>query len=96
MSQLLIRPAFWLGLMLVLATLITALFTVYTAYQTRQLYSALQETRAERDRLSIEWGRLLLERGAVSADMRIDAMARHQMALQPPKKERVMLMERPQ
>jgi cell division protein FtsL len=96
MNHWLIRPAFWLGLMLVLATLITALFTVYTAYQTRQLYSALQETRAERDRLTIEWGRLLLERGAVSADMRIDAMARHQMALQPPEKERVVLMERPQ
>jgi hypothetical protein len=28
--------------------------------------------------------------------MRIDAMARHQMALQPPEKERVVLMERPQ
>lgn len=96
MNQWLIRPAFWLGLMMVIATLMTAFFTVYTAYQTRQLYSALQETRAERDRLSIEWGRLLLERGAVSADMRIDALARRHLALQPPAKERVLLMERPQ
>ena len=96
MSDWLARPAFWLGSMLVISLLVTAFFTVHTAYQTRQLYSALQETRAERDRLSIEWGRLLLERGAVSADMRIDAMARQVMLLKPPTTEAMILMERPQ
>lgn len=90
------RPSFWIGLFLALACLISALFVVKTAYQTRQLYSALQETRAERDRLAIEWGRLLLERGALAADLRIDALARTQLEMTSPDLERTQLMERPQ
>ena len=73
MNHWLIRPAFWLGLMLVLATLITALFTVYTAYQTRQLYSALQETRAERDRLRLTGEAAELEAQMALMESRLDA-----------------------
>jgi len=75
---------------------ITSVYIVETAYQTRQLYSLLQELRSERDRLTIEWGRLMLERGAVSADMRIDAIARSSLSLGPPNSADLMLMERPQ
>ncbi len=90
------RPSFWIGVILSVASLVSALFVVKTAYQTRQLYSALQETRAERDRLSIEWGRLLLERGALAADLRIDAMARTNLEMTPPSPEQTRLMERPE
>jgi hypothetical protein len=38
----------------------------------------------------------MLERGAVSADMRIDAMARYSLSLGTPETGDVMLMERPQ
>jgi len=70
------RSDLWLSILLAGGILVTSITMIETAYQTRQLYSALQDLRAERDRLTIEWGRLMLERGAVSADMRIDAMAR--------------------
>jgi hypothetical protein len=38
----------------------------------------------------------MLERGAVSADMRIDAMARSNLSLSAPPMDDVMLLERPQ
>ena len=89
------RSDIWLSISLVMGVLVTSIYVIETAYQTRQMYSALQELRAERNRLTIEWGRLMLERGAVSADMRIDAMARDHLSLSPPGRDNVIMMERP-
>ncbi len=89
------RTDLWLAILLVVGILTTSLFAIESAYETRQMYSLLQELRAGRDRLTIEWGRLLLERGAVSADMRIDSMARYNMSLSSPKRDDMMFMERP-
>ena len=89
------RSDIWLSILLAISVLVTSIYVIETAYQTRQMYSALQELRAERSRLTIEWGRLMLERGAVSADMRIDAMARDHLLLSSPARDNVMMMERP-
>lgn len=88
-------PQIWLGAVLVVALLSSSFLVVKTAYQTRQLYSGLQEARATRDALTIEWGRLLLERGAVGSDMRLDALARTTLGLQSPAPKQVLVMERP-
>jgi hypothetical protein len=62
-----------------------------------QLYSALQETRCKSEIDSLSSGvDYCSRRGAVSADMRIDGHGSPSNALQPPEKERVVLMERPQ
>lgn len=90
------RSDLWLSVFLVVGILVTSIYIIETAYQTRQLYSALQNLRAERDRLTIEWGRLMLERGAISADMRIDAMARASLSLGAPAMDEVILLVRPQ
>ena len=89
------RSDIWLSVLLAISVLVTSIYVIETAYQTRQMYSALQELRAERNRLTIEWGRLMLERGAVSADMRIDAMARDHLSLSSPASDNVIMMERP-
>ena len=89
------RSDIWLSILLAISVFMTSIYVIETAYQTRQMYSALQELRAERNRLMIEWGRLMLERGAVSADMRIDAMARDHLSLSPPGRDNVIMMERP-
>ena len=88
------RSNLWLATLLVAGVLTTSLFAIQSAYETRQLYSSLQELRAGRDRLTIEWRRLLLERGAVSADMRIDTLARYSMSMNSPKRDDMMFMER--
>lgn len=90
------RSDLWLSILFAVGILVTSIYTIETAYQTRQLYSALQDLRAERDRLTIEWGRLMLERGAISSDMRIDAKARSSLSLSAPPMDDVMLLERPQ
>ena len=89
------RSDIWLSILLAISVLVTSIYVIETAYQTRQMYSALQELRAERNRLTIEWGRLMLERGAVSADMRIDSMARDHLSLGSPARDQIMMMERP-
>ena len=89
------RSDIWLSVLLAISVLVTSIYVIETAYQTRQMYSALQELRAERNRLTIEWGRLMLERGAVSADMRIDAMARDHLSRSSPARDNVIMMERP-
>ena len=88
------RSDIWLSILLGVSILVTSLLMIDSGYQTRQMYSELQELRAERDRLMIEWGRLMLERGAISADMRIDAMARHSLSLGAANADEVLLMER--
>ena len=89
------RSDIWLSILLTISVLVTSIYVIETAYQTRQMYSALQELRAERNRLTIEWGRLMLERGAVSADMRIDVMARDRLSLSAPAHHNIIMLERP-
>lgn len=93
--NILYRSELWLGVLLSISILITAFFVIHTAYQTRQMYSELQELREGRDRLTIEWGRLMLERGAISADMRVDSLARREMIFRSPSGQQIFLMERP-
>ena len=88
------RSDVWLSVLLGVSILITSVFIIDSAYQTRQMYSELQELRAQRDRLMIEWGRLMLERGAVSADMRIDTLARHSLSLGAAGVDDLVFMER--
>ena len=91
----LVSPHTWLGSLLVLVLMVSSFLVIKTAYQTRQLYSGLQEARATRDALTIEWGRLLLERGAVGSDTRLDALARTSLGLKSPDLNQTIVMERP-
>ena len=91
----LLSPQVWLGSLLALALMASSFLVINTAYQTRQLYSGLQEARAKRDALTIEWGRLLLERGAVGSDTRLDALARTTLGLKTPGVDVTIVMERP-
>ena len=45
------RSDIWLSILLAISVFVTSIYVIETAYQTRQMYSALQELRAERDRL---------------------------------------------
>ena len=43
------RPDVWLSVLLGVSIPITSVFIIDSAYQTRQMYSELQELRAQRD-----------------------------------------------
>ena len=47
------RSDLWLSILLAGGILVTSITVIETAYQMRQLYSALQDLRAERDRLPL-------------------------------------------
>ena len=91
----LVSPHAWLGSLLVLVLMASSFLVIKKAYQTRQVYSGLQGERATRDALTIEWGRLLLERGAVGSDTRLDALARTSLGLKSPDLNQTIVMERP-
>lgn len=63
-----------LALLLVLVTA-SALGVVYSSYQSRQLFNALQQQYRESLSLDEEWGRLLLEQSTWAAHDRIGQLA---------------------
>lgn len=72
--------------------LLTALGLVYAKHKEREVHIRLQELREERDRLHVEWTQLLLERGALGADMRVERIAREELGMVvPPEKEIVII-----
>ncbi len=78
--------------MMILLVLSSALGVVYSKHIGRNFHTQLQELRNDRDRLHIEWTQLLLERGALGSDMRVEKIAREDLGMRfPTQKEIVMI-----
>ena len=80
-------------LALLLAITATGVWVVYTKYLTRQEFSQLQDLRAQRDALDVEWNRLRLEEAALSTDVRVEHKARSELGMYLPRVGDVMLIE---
>ncbi len=80
---------------LLLLGLITAsgVWVVHTKYLTRIHFAQLQDLRAQRDALDVEWNRLRLEEAALSTDVRVERKARDQLGMYLPRVDDVMLIE---
>ncbi len=77
----------WLVAGLVLAVLGSALAVIYMRHESRQLFvelSALQEAGHE---LDVEWARLQIEEGTLTADGRIERIARERLDMVPVSEE---------
>lgn len=70
--------------LLTVAVLACAVGVVYVRNQSRVRFVQLQALQAERDRLNIEWGRLLLEEGAWAAHGRVEKVARERLDMAMP------------
>ncbi|WP_373506610.1 cell division protein FtsL [Thiocapsa sp.] len=86
------RPL-WLLIGLVLAVTLSAIAVVYTKYQTRIHFSQLQDLRAQRDAVDVEWNRLRLEEAALSTHVRVERKARDQLGMFNPRFEDILLIE---
>lgn len=86
------RPV-WLVLGLVLAVTLSAIAVVYIKYQTRIHFSHLQDLRAQRDAVDVEWNRLRLEEAALSTHVRVERKARDQLGMFNPRFEDILLIE---
>ncbi len=84
--------AFWLAC-LVVAVICSGTGVVYAKYVSRVLFVELQQVRAQRDHVDMEWGRLQLElatRGALGRVMRI---ADERLQMQVPKPEQIVVVK---
>lgn len=80
------------AVILSIALLGSAIGVVYVRHESRVHFVKLQDLQAERDRLNIEWGRLLLEQGAWAVHGRIEGVARRQLGMVMPAPERIVIV----
>jgi cell division protein FtsL len=71
----------------------TGIGVVYVKYLTRAEFVALQEVRAERDALDVQWGRLQIEEAALTSHTRIEQNARQQLGMHLPQLVEVRIVE---
>jgi cell division protein FtsL len=82
-----------LGLILLtLAALSSALAVIYVKTVQRNLYSELQTSQQEFDRLKTEWSQLLLEENTWIAPVRIQALAQQQLGMRIPEMKSTVLL----
>ena len=70
-----------LNLLLVLALLLSSLYLVRTAYDSRRLFNELDRARNEFARLDTEYKRLEAERQASATPLRVERTARERLAM---------------
>ncbi|MDZ4348737.1 MAG: cell division protein FtsL [Xanthomonadaceae bacterium] len=74
----------YLLLLLVAATIATALAVVQTKHHHRQLFIELTRLERERDELNIDFGRLQLEQATWAETSRIERIARTRLGMRTP------------
>ncbi|MBK1642358.1 cell division protein FtsL [Chromatium okenii] len=88
-----IRPGLWMVAVLALAVIASAVAVVHTKYRARLYFGQLQELRAQRDAVDIEWNRLRLEEAALSTHVRIERKARYELDMFAPRLSDVLFIE---
>ena len=75
---------YWPEMLLALIVVASAIAAVYAKHETRKLFTELQTLTAERDRLEVDWGRLLIEQSTWSNHARVERLAREEMGMVEP------------
>ena len=83
-----VRPG-WV--LLVMAVWFSGLGVVYSSHQTREMHAEVNRLTQTHDELMVEWGRLTLEQGALSAPMILEQRA-GEMGLVAPETEQIELL----
>ncbi len=86
--------AIWV-LILMSAVVSSAVAVIYVKYLTRIHFVRLQELRAQRDAIDVEWNRLRLEEAALSTYGLIERKARRELGMFIPRASDVLLIESP-
>ncbi|WP_058553833.1 cell division protein FtsL [Thiohalocapsa sp. ML1] len=89
------RGALTVALALALAVLVSGVAVIYVKYLTRQEFSALQQVRAARDSLDVEWGRLQIQEAALTSHTRVEDSARTRLDMIMPAGGEVRVVEVP-
>ncbi len=88
-----IRSSVWILTALALAVILSAVGVVHAKYLTRVNFGHLQDLRAQRDAIDVEWNRLRLEEAALSTHVRVEHKARDELGMFAPRVGDVLLIE---
>jgi len=83
---------FWLSC-LVIAVILSGLAVVYSKFLSRSLFVELQQVRASRDHVDMEWGRLQLELATQGALGRVMRIANERLQMQVPAAEQIVVVK---
>ncbi len=78
--------------LLLLANLAVAIGVVYVKHSSQMAFRSVQEQREIYHRLQTDWGRLLLERGALTAYARVEREATRRLRMRRPDPSRIHLL----
>ena len=79
--------------MLMATALVSALSLVYVINASRGYNSAIQQTLAERNHLHVQWGQLLLEKGSLAMEARVQNIAEGQLDMVVPDNKSVVVVD---
>ncbi|MEY6431710.1 cell division protein FtsL [Thioalkalicoccus limnaeus] len=79
-------------LLLGLSVILSGVAVVYAKYLTRAEFIELQELRAERDALAVEWGWLRLEEATLTTHARVEELARRNLDMYLPHRRDIRLI----
>jgi cell division protein FtsL len=86
------RGRFLLLALLALGVLMSATAVVYAKYASRKHFVELQQLRAQRDAVDVEWGRLKLEQSTWAAHGRVERLARKKLDMHLPATSEVVVV----
>lgn len=87
------HAALVLALLLGAAVLASGVAVINVKYLTREEFGTLQQVRAQRDALDVEWGRLQIQEAALTTHTRIEDNARTQLDMIMPAGGEVRVVE---
>lgn len=80
-----IKPQlFVVNVLLLVLLLVSALGVIYSTFQSRQLFSELQQSYRKEIAMEEQWGRLLLEQSTWASHARIEELARTKLNMAVP------------
>ena len=82
----------WLVGVLAVTVVGTAVGVVYSQYEARVLFARKQALIAQRDALSVEWGRLQLEQSTWGTQSRVEHVARKELQMVAPAPDSVVFV----
>ncbi len=78
------RNQWIIALLMWCAVLASAAGAIYTRHRAREQFVELERLHRERDQLEVTWGQLQLDKGAVSANSRVESIAVTKLKMAPP------------
>lgn len=79
--------------LLFVAILISALSIVYVKDLNRRFFVQYQMLESVHDQIQVDWGKLLLEQGAWSAQSRVQEVAQSQLKMHAPSPQEIVLIK---